>query len=214
MTGCVMDHLAIAAPTLESGAALVERVLGVSLQTGGEHPRMGTHNLLLSLGESLYLEVIAPNPQVVSPGRPRWFNLDSLQKDTPPRLATWVVRTPDIRESLQKASEPLGIEEPMSRGDLNWRITIPEDGSLPLGGAAPTLIQWEAGALHPAAKLEPRGISLKELRLYTPEPERLSRLLDSLNFEGPVSVQSLSPGEFPRLEARMITPQGLRVLSV
>jgi hypothetical protein len=208
-----MDHLAIVAPSLESGAALVERVLGVSLQTGGEHLRMGTHNLLLSLGESLYLEVIAPNPRAASPERPRWFNLDALRKDTPPHLATWVVRTPDIRQSLQKASEPLGAEEPMSRGDLNWRISIPEDGSLPLAGVAPTLIQWEAGAMHPAAKLQPSGISLEALRLYTPEPERLLRLLESLSFEGPVSVQPLSPGESPRLEARMMTPRGIRVLS-
>jgi len=174
---------------------------------------MGTHNLLLSLGESLYLEVIAPNPRGDAPERPRWFNLDVLRKDTPPRLATWVVRTPDIYKSLRDASEHLGVEEPMSRGKLNWRISIPEDGSLPLGGVAPTLIQWEAGALHPAAKLEPRGISLKELRLYTPEPERLLRLLASLSFEGPVSVHPLSPGESPRLEAQMVTPHGLRLLS-
>lgn len=59
---CRLDHLTITAPTLESGAEFVRRSLGVDPQPGGEHPRMGTHNLLRRLGDSLFLEVIAPDP--------------------------------------------------------------------------------------------------------------------------------------------------------
>jgi hypothetical protein len=47
--------------------------------------------------------------------------------------------------------EVLGPIEPMSRGKLNWLITIPADGSLTLDGVAPALIQWDAEP-HPAAK--------------------------------------------------------------
>ena len=46
---CFMDHLTVPAPSLEIGAAFVHDVVGVLPQIGGEHPRMGTHNLLLRL---------------------------------------------------------------------------------------------------------------------------------------------------------------------
>ncbi|HCV79405.1 VOC family protein, partial [Pseudomonas oryzihabitans] len=51
-----LDHLVIVAPTLAAGARYVEERLGVALQPGGQHARMGTHNLLLGLGDG-YLEV-------------------------------------------------------------------------------------------------------------------------------------------------------------
>jgi hypothetical protein len=74
---CTIDHLTVTAPTLESGAEYVRRALGVTPGPGGQHPRMGTHNLLLRLGESAFLEVIAPEPGSCRPDRPRWFGLDS-----------------------------------------------------------------------------------------------------------------------------------------
>ncbi|MCP4670170.1 MAG: VOC family protein, partial [Desulfobacula sp.] len=42
MNLCFIDHITIASPTLEVGAELVYRSLGVKPQKGGEHPRMGT----------------------------------------------------------------------------------------------------------------------------------------------------------------------------
>ncbi|MDQ5946917.1 MAG: hypothetical protein QG619_2348, partial [Pseudomonadota bacterium] len=135
-----IDHLAVTAPSLAAGSAFVQEVLGVAPQAGGEHPRMGTHNLLLRLGDSLFLEVIAANPQVPAPDRPRWFGLDHVAPDTLPVLSTWVVRSTDIHASTAAATEPLGIVEPMSRGALDWLITFPADGSSPLDGVAPALI--------------------------------------------------------------------------
>lgn len=64
-----LDHLVVVAPTLAAGAQYVEERLGVVMQPGGKHPRMGTHNLLLRLGDC-YLEVIAPNPDAPAPTRP------------------------------------------------------------------------------------------------------------------------------------------------
>src|SRR5713101_8875649 len=90
------------------------RSLGIAPQAGGEHARMGTRNRLLKLGDSLYLEVISPDPAAPKPGRPRWFQLDELQADAPPRLATWVVRTSDIHATLAACSEPLGNVESIS----------------------------------------------------------------------------------------------------
>ncbi|MEO7742546.1 MAG: VOC family protein [Usitatibacter sp.] len=45
-----LDHLVIAAATLEEGVRYVEAQLGVTMGPGGKHATMGTHNRLLSLG--------------------------------------------------------------------------------------------------------------------------------------------------------------------
>jgi len=208
MNPCFIDHIVITAPTLEAGADLVKNSLGVEPQAGGEHPRMGTHNLLLRLGDAIFLEVIACNPVAEKPERPRWFALDDITKDTPPRLKTWVVRTEDIHSTLITCSESVGKIEPMSRGDFNWQITIPKDGSLPLKEGAPALIQWQRGS-HPATQLKDYGLSLAKLQIFHPEPERLLKFLRSINLEGSVEVLN---GETTRMIAHIKTPQGNREL--
>lgn len=209
MTPCFIDHIVITSPTLEAGAELVEKVLGVRPQKGGEHPRMGTHNLLLRLGDSVYLEVISPDPAAKKPERPRWFALDDLEIDAPPSLKTWVVRTEDIHVTAKIGSEPIGDIASMSRGDLNWFITIPQNGSIPIHGGAPALIQWHVKS-HPASRLTDHGLSLSKLQIFHPEPERLSNFLGSIHLEGNVEV--LSEGS-ARLVAHIKTPDGVRELS-
>lgn len=208
---CFIDHITVTASSLEVGAAFVRELLGVSPQGGGEHPRMGTHNQLLRLGDALFLEVIAPNPSAPAPTRPRWFALDALHPDSPPALSAWVARSSDIYTAVSACSEILGEVEPMSRGALNWLITIPPDGSLPLQGIAPALIQWPAEA-HPAAKLPDHGLSLAKLELCHPEAERVTRLLASLGLENSVSVTPTPAGSPPQLVAHINTAHGLRLL--
>ncbi|MDF1855396.1 MAG: VOC family protein [Pseudooceanicola sp.] len=82
------DHLVVIAATLAAGLDHVERQIGLRLPPGGAHPLMGTHNHLIRLGESGFLEVIAPDPDAAPPSRPRWFELD--QPPETPRLAHWV----------------------------------------------------------------------------------------------------------------------------
>lgn len=212
MKASSIDHIVITAPTLQDGAAYVRHVLGVDMQTGGEHPRMGTHNLLLRLDDALFLEVIAINSVAPSPGRPRWFALDRLAPDALPSLSTWVVHTGDIRASVSACSESLGDIAPMSRGTLNWLITIPDDGSVPLDGIAPALIEWNTD-VHPASRLDDLGLSLHGLDLFHPDPERVTNMLASLKLEGPVTVRPTSPGVAPHLVAHVNTPNGLRTLS-
>ena len=209
--GCPIDHLVIAASDLGAGADFVRRSLGVRPQPGGEHARMGTHNLVLKLGDSLYLEVIARNPKAPQPGRPRWFELDDLKPDTPPRLATWAARTDDIRSTLAGCSEPLGEVEAMTRGELDWLITIPLDGRLPLGGVAPALIEWRSQG-HPASRLRETGCALLRLEAFHPEAARISTLLESISVEGEISVAPLRAGTRPYLVAHIQTPNGPRTL--
>ena len=96
----VLDHLIIAAATLEQGCDYVASGLGVRPQPGGKHVAMGTHNALLRLGPRTYLEVIAIDPAGVAPARPRWFDLDDVRMRAAlaegPRLVHFVARTDDI----------------------------------------------------------------------------------------------------------------------
>lgn len=208
MTPCLIDHIVITSPTLEAGAELVEKVLGVRPQKGGAHPRMGTHNLLLRLGDSVYLEVISPDPAAKKPESPRWFALDDLEIDAPPSLKTWVVRTKDIHATAKAGLEPCGDIESMSRGELNWFITIPQNGSIPIHGGAPALIQWQVKS-HPASHLIDHGLSLSKLQIFHPEPERLSNFLSSIHLEGNVEVLS---GSSVRLVVHIKTAYGDRKL--
>jgi len=208
---CRIDHITITSPSLEVGSELVYERLGVRPQRGGEHPRMGTHNQLLRLGDSIFLEVIAVNAAAPKPLRERWFELDVLAPEAEPRLACWVVRTEDIRKSVAEAPEALGVVEPMSRGTLEWLISIPEDGSLPLDGVAPTLIQWPAST-HPAGGLQDQGCQLVALELLHPHPARVSELLRCLGVvESGVPVSVCEAGT-PGLVAYIRTPLGLRTI--
>ena len=207
----VIDHITITAPTLEAGTKLVEDALGVSPQKGGEHPKMGTHNLLLRIGNTLFLEVIACNPNAEKPKRPRWFALDEIKHDTPAMLKTWVVRTTDIYTSLERCSESIGNIEPISRGETQWLITIPEDGSLPINEGAPALIQWQDNDSHPASKLNDYGFSLKKLQIYHPEPKRLLYFLNSIGLKD--SVEIIEADKI-RFIAIIDTPEGIKTLGL
>ena len=98
----------------------------------------------------------------------------------------------------------------MSRGHVNWHITIPKDGSLPLGGVAPTLIQWQE--IHPADTLQDLGCSLIRLEGFHPEAEKVNAVLESIGFRGDFSVSLLAPAEQPYLVAHINTPTGQRKL--
>jgi hypothetical protein len=205
MPGSRIDHIVITAASLEEGVDYVRRQLGVEMQKGGEHARMGTHNCLLKLGEQLYLEVIAANPAAPHPGRPRWFQLDEPDSVRSPRLATWVARCDDIR-AVAPAS--LGKVEAMTRGSFEWLITVPADGRLPLLGLAPTLIEWRSSA-HPADTLKDLGCSLVGFEGSHPRPEKVGDFLKSIGFEGEFPVSKGEAG----LVARLLTPAGAKRLS-
>ena len=212
MNFCDLDHITVTAPDLVSGAAYVHQLLGVQALPGGEHPRMGTHNMFVRLGPELFLEIIAINPHADKPERPRWFALDELTAASQPRLSNWVARTDDIAAAHARSPEALGEIEAMSRGANHWLITIPKDGSLPLQGVAPALIEWHTER-HPAAGMPELGVSLLRLELHHPDAARITRLLQALNLRGDVEVKAIAEGQPAQLLAYLQTPAGIRVLS-
>ena len=205
---CTFDHLVVTAPTLESGAAHVLRALGVLPGPGGRHPRMGTHNLLLRLGDSAFLEVIAPDPDAPRPDRPRWFGLDDVATLREPRLSAWVARTETLRDCPADVLAVVGSIETMTRGEREWLITIPQDGSLPLGGAMPMLIEWQVPREPAGRGLPEAGCSLDRLAIRTPAWAAVAALNVRAGLEASLSI---GEGE-PSLTAHVDTPRGPRRL--
>lgn len=195
----VLDHIAIAATALNDGTAWVAEKLGVTLQPGGKHDRFGTHNTLLGMGD-LYLEVITLDPDAPPTGRPAWFGLDHFTG--PPQLANWICRAPD----LQKHAAITGPAIALTRGDLSWQLTGPDDGSLPYGGAFPTLIQWDKGSAHPTARLADSGVRLTHWQVFHPEADKIAGLID---VPDPRVSFTVGPAGF---RARFDTPNGPREL--
>lgn len=208
-----LDHLVLAAATLADGIDYVSSLTRAVPQPGGKHVAMGTHNALLRLGDKLYLEIIAVDASAAKPRRARWFGLDhvALQSELTesPRLIHWVARTVDIDGALQASDVAFGVVHAMSRGDYRWRITIPDDGSMPGKGLVPTLIQWDVPT-HPADHLPQSNVTLVELAGTHPDPNAVRATLARLGLERTLRV---SYDRDTRLAAMLRTPNGMVTLS-
>jgi len=175
---------------------------------GGKHVAMGTHNSVLRLGDGIYLELIAIDPDGIKPDRPRWFDLDrpsmraSLAQG--PRLIHWVARCADIEAAQKISPSDHGGIYPMARAPYSWRITIPDDGHLPGEGLIPTLIQW-ADARHPSDAMADDHIGVVALAGAHPEPAAIRAALENL---GMPEMLKVTYAVTPRLAAMLRTPRG------
>ena len=205
------DHLVVVANDLRSGCDWVEERLGARPQAGGKHVAMGTHNAVLSLGKRFYLEVIAVDPEGIKPARPRWFDLDEPRMRAAlaegPHLAHWVARTGDIDAAAARVPD-LGAPTPMSRGELHWRITIPDDGHRPGRGLVPTLIQWP-DSRHPTDNLADSGCRMVAIAGEHPEPAIVRAALATLGLSDTMKV---TYGKSPRVAAMVRTSRGVATL--
>jgi hypothetical protein len=208
MVDAALDHLVVAAATLEQGEDHLEAVLGLRPQRGGKHAAMGTHNSVLRLGARSYLELIAIDPDGVEPTRPRWFELDAKAMreslETAPRLIHWVARTTDIDAARRACPIDLGPALPMERGAFRWRITVPSDGRLPGNGIVPTLIEW-ADARHPADAMPEARVRLSALAGAHPDPSAIRGALAALALGDAIKV---TYARTSRLAALLQTPRG------
>ena len=121
-----------------------------------------------------------------------------------------VVTSPTLAAGA-RAPVQLGEIEEMSRGDLRWLITIPEDGGVPLGGAVPALIEWGSDR-HPTAALPDLGLLLTQLEVFHPDPARVTRLLSAIGLDAPLVVVPPGGAPVPHLVAHVDTPHGPRRL--
>jgi Glyoxalase-like domain len=208
----MLDHLTVAALTLEQGMDHVRQCLGVIVPPGGKHPLMGTHNCLMQLGDGMFLEIIAADSSA-KPQRTRWFALDDpamlARLTTTPRLISWVVRVPDLKTALRGIDKTAGEAVPLTRGALSWLISVPSDGSMPFDGAFPTLIEWPSGP-HPATAMADLGCRFERLTIAHPDSARLATAIGPVIRDDRIAI---SGDATLRLRATIRTPDGVRELS-
>ncbi|MBL4812087.1 MAG: VOC family protein, partial [Rhodobacteraceae bacterium] len=141
------------------------------------------------------------------PGRPRWFGLDHWQG--PPRLCNWICRCDDLTAGLEAAPQGGIVSLALARGSLNWKIGVPPDGSLSLGGLYPSLLEWGPGIEPPGKSLPSAGARLLSLEIEGPEAVTAQHFLNQQFNDQRVSVR-----HSPKIcfAARFQTPSGERVL--
>lgn len=204
-----IDHLVVAAPELDVGTAAVAELVGRQPAPGGPHPGVGTRNTLLSLGDEVYLEVIAPDPEQPEPANPRPFGIDALGG---PKLVTFAIHASegetieDIVAAMRGCGEDPGEIISMSRvkpdgEEIHWSLTLSPAGLAEGAGLAPFVIEW-GDTTHPA-KVTPTGCTLVSMSGTHPDPDHIRALYSAIGID--VSVEA---GDDVSLEAVLDTPNG------
>ena len=194
-----LDHLMYAVPDLDSGMREIFALTGVAPVMGGSHPGMGTRNALLSFGQDQYLEIIAPDPQQELAGTTG----EILAKNPNSGIRAWAVATDDLL-AVRQAAETVHVA---SRDIIDMARTTPEKIELAwqllfLNDARwPFFIDWQESP-HPSAHA-PRGCSLVEFLITTPDPEVYRELMERLGIEVAVEAGKLG------FVATLQTPNGL-----
>ena len=219
-----VDHLVIAASTLQEGVAWCERTLGISPGPGGEHPLMGTHNRLFSIATAqyprAYFEIIAINKEAACArihSAKRWFDLENeaLQlnlKQNGPQLIHFVASTPDAVAAAQSLAnlgidrgELLSASRMTAHGLLSWQITVRTDGQRLMNGTLPTLIEW--GNVHPTQHMAASSVTLLSLTASQPDRAQLTAAYSAINLQGVAAAQGPA-----NLIATLQTPRGIVTL--
>lgn len=214
-----IDHFVWAVPDLDEGCTEIERLFGTAPVRGGSHPGLGTCNALLSLGQDLYLEVMAPEaPQPGSVGE-RLAGLES------PGLATWVIRSGDLAALSAAATDPAVKAAPLGpvptkrltpQGDeLSWELLFLTQHRY--GGLVPFAIDWQA-TQHPSTT-SPIGGALEQFEIRSTNADALNALFTGLGIARKVqaSVESALVAQFDTSNGRVelqSTSQTLGVLDM
>ena len=165
----------------------------------------GTHNRLFRLSD-VYLEVIAINPLATSFKQPRWFDLDNFSGQ--PRIITWIANTDDILALLPNIWDNPGEIKKLSRDELSWDFTVPNKGKMPMGGAAPAIINW-GSTQHPTLSMDDHSCRLERFVINTPFAKDLASILKNILYDQRVEVNFSKRLSF---EAHILTPNGTAVL--
>lgn len=218
-----IDHLVVAARTLDEGVAWCEATLGITPGAGGEHKLFATHNRLFRIATvnfpRAYFEIIAINPQATSEGKSpgaRWFDMDDAALQVAiaqgPRLVHFVANTSNVKQALSALQQQnidrgpaLQASRMTANGLLQWQITVRSDGGRLFNGALPTLIEW--GEVHPANGMSDSGVALHSLRVTHPDAEKLKVAYNAIGLHGIEITQGS-----PNLIAQLHTPHGLVTL--
>ncbi len=209
----MIDHLVYLVHDLPAVAERMGRALGVEFSPGGRHLDRGTHNMLLSLGPTTYLELLAIDVDNAAVEPPRWMGVDALPAATLGRLSRWALTVDAQIEALAArleaavpgAGQVQAGARALAGGDvLRWQLTDP--GSAAAVRSLPFLLDW-CGNPSPAARLPEVGCRLQVLRVTGPHRALIGTLADA---QDPLDIRD---GEKEALVASIAGPAGTIHLS-
>jgi Glyoxalase-like domain len=203
-----VDHLVWYCSDLSAGERHFADCMDHQPAFSGTHPREGTRNSLLSLGEATYLEILAPDP-----AQDRAV-LDSELAALPgPGLYHWAIGGIDLEQVRDRALATgcacsdivAGGRALPAGGRLSWKLFGLRDHTF--GALVPFFIDW-TDSEHPA-RTAPEGGRLERIEVLSPEKPALAELFRDLGIDLPV-VGSERPG----LAATIATRSGSQRLEM
>lgn len=204
-----LDHLVLGAETLAQGIHYVESLLGVTVPPGGEHPRYGTHNRVMRLGDDCYFEIIAIDPAATPEKTPRWYGLDDPRIKSrisrSPALIAWVASVSDLTTVADAAHWIDGEITEISRGNMHWQMLLPKAG-LADDPLLPWFIHWPEGQ-HPLPGMQSLDCSLARIGAAVPDPDYFSACLNSVGAQSLIDVED-SGTDAPGLQVSIQSPKG------
>ena len=205
-----LDHVVIAANNLDEGTSYVENKLNVKLSNIGYHRDMGTHNRVVKISKSVYLEVISIDPNCGNLNTKRWFNLDSLKLQSQlrksPQVIGYVIENVDIK--ILKYYEPFFKA---SRGEYKWKFAMPGNNAsfladqTHLNGIIPSLINWESE--KPINKMQDNHLNLEKIQVLLSDSQSTYKnfinslgAIEKLTFSITKQKNNLSTVDYPKLK--------------
>jgi catechol 2,3-dioxygenase-like lactoylglutathione lyase family enzyme len=172
-----VDHIVLGVADLDRAVQDFERMTGVRPVPGGKHPA-GTHNALVSLGDRIYLELLAVQPGATPPEHLR--ALAGLRRPTP---IAWAVTSDDgagLQSALTAAKFSLTERKAGSRttpdgATLHWETF----GLTTEWPEAPFFILWSPETPHPS-KTSPSGCIVRRFAISSPRRGEMERLRKTL----------------------------------
>lgn len=183
--GVGIDHLILGVDDLIRGMEEFARRTGVTPVKGGVHPGRGTQNALASLGNGIYVEILAPS------------NEAGTQRDSGTMHATltpvgWALHTTDLpaviagmrAEGVAMSDIRSGARARPDGVQLTWQTAAATGDAM---DAAPFFIHWGTGTPHPSTQ-SPVGCRFKSASLGETRPAPLSKFLSTVGIAVKVSA--------------------------
>ena len=168
-----IDHIVIVVNDLEQAAKDYEQ-LGFTVVPGGKHP-VGSHNVLISLADGSYIEIIAYYREALDH---RWW--DPLQKGE--RLVDFCMQTDDLQgDTLKLRAAGVAIND-----SVPWSRTRPDGYEL----------KW----LLSLAQGSHRGVAPFLIQDVTPREERIPRTFDHKNGATGIETVTIAVGEITAVQ--------------
>lgn len=201
MSNC-LDHILYAGWDLAELGAWFKTFTGVEPTVGGSHPGLGTRNALASLGEGMYLELIASDPEQDAPGSLGKLFSTFIQ----PKIYAYMVRAQNL-EHVQSLLETVNIKADLveasrtlpTGASLKWRLLLPRQNDF--GECLPKFIDW-LDSPHPSIGAA-AGCRLSAFEIAHPSSSRLGEIFAMLDLTMPVVK-----GDRPHFRAELETPTG------